>query len=122
MAEGLLRDMLKGRAECFSAGTSPEPVHELAIESMKEVGVDISRQTSKALVTVSDQPFDYVITLCDKVREECADWPGMRDAIHWNVEDPAQAPGSMAERLVAFRHARTTIQRRLQLFVLSNKL
>jgi arsenate reductase (thioredoxin) len=122
MAEGLLREMQKDKVECFSAGASPEPVHELAVEAMNEVGIDISRQTSKSLVTFSDQRFDYVITLCDKVREDCADWPGMRDAIHWNVEDPTKREGPAAERLIAFRQARNTIRQRLQLFVLSNKL
>lgn len=68
MAEGLLRHLAGDRFEAHSAGTEATHVRPLAIRAMEEVGVDISGQESKTLERYLDEPFDYVITVCDDAR------------------------------------------------------
>jgi protein-tyrosine-phosphatase len=92
MAEALLRDRTDGAITVKSAGSQPKPVHPLAIAVMAEYGVDLSRARSKHLDRFTDQgqPFDQVITLCDKVREVCPEFPGRM--VHWSTPDPALDP------------------------------
>jgi arsenate reductase len=65
MAEGLLRHLAGDRFESHSAGTEATRVRPLAIRAMEEIGVDISGQESKTLERYQQEPFDYVITVCD---------------------------------------------------------
>jgi arsenate reductase (thioredoxin) len=109
MAEGLLRDIAGDRYEVFSAGSKPSVVNPLAIEAMKEVGIDISGQRSKHLNEYLSQPFDFVITVCDEAAETCPLFPGKAERIHWSFPDPAAAQGSYEERVEVFRHVRDDI-------------
>jgi arsenate reductase len=117
MAEGLLRDMAGDRYEVFSAGSKPSVVNPLAVEAMKEVGIDISGQRSKHLNEYLGQPFDYVITVCDEAAETCPLFPGKAQRIHWNFPDPAAAQGTHEERLEAFRRTRDDIAAHLREWV-----
>jgi arsenate reductase (thioredoxin) len=114
MAEGLLRDLAGDRFEVFSAGTEATHVRPLAIRTMEEIGVDISRQESKTLDRYLDQPFDYVITVCDDANEACPYLPGAMSRLHWSFEDPSKAEGSEEERLEVFRSVRERIKDRMQ--------
>jgi arsenate reductase (thioredoxin) len=114
MAEGLLRDLAGDRFEVFSAGTEATHVRPLAIRTMEEIGVDISRQESKTLDRYLDQPFDYVITVCDDANEACPYFPGAMSRLHWSFEDPSKAEGSEEERLEVFRSVRERIKDRMQ--------
>jgi arsenate reductase (thioredoxin) len=114
MAEGLLRDLAGDRFEAFSAGTEATHVRPLAIRTMEEIGVDISRQESKTLDRYLDQPFDYVITVCDDANEACPYFPGAMSRLHWSFEDPSKAEGSEEERLEVFRSVRERIKDRMQ--------
>ena len=114
MAEGLLRDLAGDRFEAFSAGTEATHVRPLAIRAMEEIGVDISRQESETLDRYLDQPFDYVITVCDEANEACPFFPGARERLHWSFEDPSKAEGSEEERLEVFRSVRERIKDRMQ--------
>ena len=69
MAEGLLRHFGNNKFEVFSAGTHHSFVHPLAIEVMKEIGIDISNHKSKHVSEFLGQKFDYVITVCDRAKE-----------------------------------------------------
>jgi arsenate reductase len=69
MAEGMLRNLAEGQFEVHSAGTEATLVRPLAIRAMEELGIDISGQESKTLEVYLDQPFDYVITVCDEANE-----------------------------------------------------
>ena len=113
MAEGLLRRLAPERLEVESAGTQATRVHPLAIEAMREIGVDISRHHSKTLDGFVDRPWDYVITVCDHANERCPLFPGRTRRIHWSFEDPSAAGGTEAERLVVFRRVRDAIAARL---------
>ena len=116
MAEGLLRDIAGDRFEVASAGVSPSSVRQEAIEVMKEAGIDISSHTSKSVDELMDQEFDYVITVCDNANEQCPVFPGKTTRIHWSFEDPAEAEGSLEERLKVFRSAREKIREKLKAF------
>jgi len=119
MAEGILRNLGKGRIEAYSAGTHPSQVNPLAIEVMKEIGMDISSHRSKSVDEFTGQHFDVVITVCDKARESCPIFPAKTHRLHWSIEDPASVQGPEAERLDAFRRARDELRGRLEAFVQS---
>jgi arsenate reductase len=113
MAEGWLRHLAGDRFEAHSAGLQATFVHPLAIQAMAEVGVDISAQQSKTLDRYLDQPWDYVITVCDSANEACPHFPGGIHRLHWSFPDPARADGTVEERLAAFRAVRDAIRQRL---------
>jgi arsenate reductase len=114
MAEGILRDLSSGSVEVFSAGTEPTRVHPLAVQTLKELGIDISNQRSKGIDEFTSQTFDVVITLCDSARESCPTLPGDPERIHWSFPDPAAAEGTEAERLAAFRQVARELTTRLR--------
>ena len=114
MAEGLLRHDGSERFEVFSAGVSPSRVRPEAVEAMREAGIDISGQRSKAVEEFAGQEFDYVITVCDNARERCPFFPAATRRIHWSFDDPAEAVGDGAARLAVFRRVRDEIRARLR--------
>ena len=115
MAEGLLRSVASDRFDVVSAGTNPKGMHPRTVEVMKEVGIDITQQTSKDVKEFLDQRFDYVITVCDRAKQQCPIFPGA-EPIHWGFDDPAEAPD--AHQLEMFRRVRDEIRQRLGLFLL----
>ena len=117
MAEGLLRNMAGDRFDVFSAGTERTYVQPLAIDAMREIGIDITAQTSKTLDELDGQTFDYVITVCDRANESCPILPGTTERIHWSFEDPTAATGTDEQRLRAFRTVRDALQQRLRIFL-----
>lgn len=114
MAEGLLRELAAGRFNMFSAGTRPSTVNPLAVQTMRERGIDISHHRSKHLNEFISQPFDYVITVCDDAAEACPVFPGRARRLHWGFPDPAAAPGTEEDRLRVFRQTRDAIETRLK--------
>ena len=121
MAEGFLRHMEGDRFEVASAGVSPTKVRPEATEVMREIGIDISQQRSKAVDVFVDREFDYVITVCDNANEQCPVFPGTTNRIHWSFDDPAAVEGDELARLAVFRRVRDEILHRLQLFVANDK-
>lgn len=113
MAEGLVNHDFSGKVQAFSAGTEPAPVHPLAIEAMKELGIDIAQQRSKSLNEFQDQTFDLVVTLCDQAAEACPLFFGGRRRIHLGFPDPAAVEGSRADKLNAFRQVRDQIRQKI---------
>jgi ArsR family transcriptional regulator, arsenate/arsenite/antimonite-responsive transcriptional repressor / arsenate reductase (thioredoxin) len=95
MAEALVRDRSGGTVMAFSAGSDPRPLHPNAVRVMRdEHGIDISRQASKHLDVFAGEHLDRVITLCDKVREVCPEFPGTPENIHWSIANPADGDGA----------------------------
>jgi arsenate reductase len=117
MAEGLLREIGGDAFEVFSAGVEPSPVRPLAIEAMKEIGVDISGHRSKSVDEFLGQAFDYVITVCDNANERCPVFPAKTERLHWSFDDPAAAKGDEPAKLAVFRRVRDEIRQKLQLFI-----
>jgi arsenate reductase len=108
MAEGLLRARHGDRFEVLSAGTERTHVRPLAIEAMREIGIDISGHTSKTVEDLGPRDFDLVVTVCDSARETCP-WVPARRTLHRSFPDPSAARGSDAERLAVFRDVRDRI-------------
>jgi len=120
MAEGLMRTIGGDHVRVFSAGTEPKPVHPMAVQVLKEVDIDISGQQSKHVDSFAGETFDFVITVCDRARQQCPTVPGAHERIHWGFDDPAAVTGPEADRLRVFRRVRDEIRQRLRLFFLAN--
>ena len=90
MAEALARALSGGAIEAYSAGSHPKPMHPNAVRVMRdEHGLDLSAQLSKHLDVFAGQRFDWVISLCDRVREVCPEFPSHPETIHWSIANPA---------------------------------
>ena len=123
MAEGLLRHLGGSAYEVHSAGSRPNGyVSPLAIEAMREIGIDISAHRSKSVSEFEGQRFDTVITVCDSAAEECPTFPGVPQRIHWSIWDPGNATGSHEEKLAAFCRMRDELDSRLRLFLSKEKV
>ena len=110
MAEGLARALGRGQVEVFSAGLEPKGVHPLAVEAMREIGIDISSQTSKLIDPDLVRQMDVVVTLCGDAKDRCPVLPPGTVHIHWPLPDPAAAEGTEAEVKQAFREVRDALQ------------
>ena len=121
IAEGLMKSMGGEQWEVKSAGTLSSYVHPLAIRVMDEVGIDISKQTSKSQDLFLKEEFDYIVTLCDHAAMACPNFPGQGNRLHWSIEDPAMAVGTMDERVTVFRKARSEIRTRIEKFLESER-
>ncbi|HEX7705506.1 MAG TPA: arsenate reductase ArsC [Thermoanaerobaculia bacterium] len=117
MAEGLLRHLAGDRFEVESAGTEETHVRPLAIEAMKEIGVDISGQRSKTIASLGERRFDFAVTVCDNANEACPIFPGGTRRLHWSFDDPSGATGTEAERLAFFCRVRDEIRGKVEEFV-----
>lgn len=117
MAEGWLRQLGGSRYEAFSAGTKPVGVNPLAIEAMREKGIDISVQRSKSVTEFAGQEFAAVITVCDRAAQQCPIFPGTPRRVHWSLTDPAAALGTKDEKLRAFREVRDELEQCLRSFI-----
>lgn len=117
IAEALLRDFGGADFEVFSAGTDPKGVNPYAVRVLSEIGLDWSDARSKSVTEFIGQPFDYVITVCDRARQTCPVFPGDHNSLHWGLDDPAEVEGTDAEKLEAFRRTRTEVSIRLRPFV-----
>ena len=121
MAEGLLRHLSRNTREVHSAGTRPSTLNPLAIEAMREIGLDISTQRSKPVAEFDGQQFDTVITVCDHAAEHCPVFPGAPERIHWSLPDPAAVNGTHDEKLTAFRNVRNDLDRKLRGFLQTHR-
>jgi len=106
-----LREIAGGRFEVFSAGVAPSNVRPEAIEVMREIGIDISGNRSKAVDEFAGDCFDHVITVCDNAKETCPVFPGHAQRIHRDFEDPPAPGAADAETtLHIFRRVRDEIR------------
>jgi len=119
MAEGLLNALGSEEWKAQSAGVISSYVHPLAIQVMEEIGIAISKKTSKSMDQFSKQRFDYVITLCDDAAKFCPNFGFHGKKLHWPFEDPAGAAGTTEERLAVFRRIRDGIKRKIEEFLKS---
>lgn len=118
MAEGILRHLSGGRIEAFSAGSQPTHLHPLAVQAMTKMGIDISQQRSKHLDEFRDRSFDYIVTVCDRVREACPTFPGDPERVHWSFIDPAAVEGSDKARSKAFEQVALQLTNRIRYLVI----
>jgi arsenate reductase len=121
MAEGLLRSLYGKRYEVFSAGTDPSGVNPNSIEVMKEIGIDISSHYSKNVKAFINEDFDYVITVCGITEESCPFFPGGKQQLHKDFEDPSSFSGNKEELLAKFRKIRDELKEWLEEFFNANR-
>ena len=118
MAEELWDALAAGEWSCFSAGSQPAGyVHDMAIQVMRELEIDLSSNESKHLDTFMDMTFDYAITVCDHADQACPVIGNARQRLHWPFPDPADATGTNDERLAVFRTVRDAIDDRIRQFL-----
>jgi protein-tyrosine-phosphatase/DNA-binding transcriptional ArsR family regulator len=113
IAEALVEDLSAGAIHAVSAGSRPKPLHPNAVRVMRERGIDIHERQSKHLDEFAGQSFDYVISLCDRVREVCPEFPDHPDLIHWSIPDPARDGDTDEETYPAFEQTATELASRI---------
>lgn len=119
MAEGVLRHYGSDRFEVESAGSEPSKVNPIAIEVMREIGIDISRHRSKHVKEFLGRHFHCIITVCDKANETCPVFPGLSQRFHWSFPDPPHAREATEEVKDEFRKVRDMIHDKFKTFALN---
>jgi ArsR family transcriptional regulator, arsenate/arsenite/antimonite-responsive transcriptional repressor / arsenate reductase (thioredoxin) len=114
MAEALVRARSGGQVEAHSAGSRPKPLHPNAVRVMhEEFGIDLAGHQSKHLGIFAEERFDWVISLCDRVREVCPEFPGEPESIHWSIPDPAAGHADDEASYPAFQQTAAELETRL---------
>ena len=122
MAEGILRHYGSDQFEVESAGSEPSKVNPIAIDVMKEIGIDISHHRSKHVKEFLGWHFHYIITVCDKANEACPIFPGPSQRLHWSFPDPPHAREITEEVKNEFRNVRDMIQEKFKEFAQAGKI
>jgi len=117
IAEALLGRYGGGDFFVRSAGTEQTRVNPYAVRVLAEQGVDWSGARSKVLTEFLDEPWDYVITVCDRARQACPVFPGAVNALHWGLDDPSEVEGDDEAKLAAFRKTEQEVAVRLRPFI-----
>ncbi len=117
MAEAILRDMDGDQVEVFSAGSVPTEVHPTTLRVLHELGIDTSHLAAKSLDQFLGDSFDYIITVCDRVRDSCPVFLGDPYHIHWSFPDPV-ATLDPELQLAAFRRIAVELQTRVRYLLL----
>ena len=110
--------------EAESAGFSPAPINPLAIEVMKEEGIDISQNPISDVFKLIQQGrfYGYVITVCDESEsEKCPIFPGVTQRLHWSFKNPAYFEGTYEEKIIKTREVRDQIKEKVQAFINNTK-
>lgn len=92
MAEGFAKHLGTGKIEVTSSGLEASRVRPEAIATMQDAGIDISRQTSKALSDFQPEDFDVVISLCGCGVNLPPEWLTREVFEDWQLDDPAEQP------------------------------
>ena len=114
IAEALLRDRSGGVIEAHSAGSHPRQLHPNAVRVMREYGIDISAHDTTHLNHYLAERLDWVISLCDRVREVCPEFPGHPHMTHWSIADPAADSGTDDETYAAFQRTAAELDTRVR--------
>jgi protein-tyrosine-phosphatase len=115
IAEAIIQREGEGYIEVASAGSRPATrVHPLAVEVLADAGIDWLGREPKGLDAVIGQPWDVVITVCDRARDACPLFPGGPVTAHWGLPDPAERDGSPAERRQAFEETYRALTWRIE--------
>lgn len=117
IAEALLAAMGGEDFSVASAGTEPAGVNPYTVGVLAERGIDWSGATSKRVDQFVGQAWDYVVTVCDRARQSCPVFPGQREQIHWDLEDPAGVEGTDAQVMAAFKRTANDVSLRVGPFV-----
>lgn len=117
MAEALLDHLSAHQMQARSAGSHPKPLHPNTVRVMAERGINISGRPTKHLSRFAHTRFDRVITLCDKVREVCPEFPGQPTTAHWSMVDPAAERDPDGDNYPAFQRTADDLENRIELLI-----
>jgi arsenate reductase len=116
MAKGFLEAFAGDKLTAVSTAVQTPDRDPLAVEVMKEVGIDISQQHSEELAQSLKEHFAFVVTVCDASKERFPIWPFTRNLFHWSLPDPRAAKGSPEELKISFRRVRDEIRQKVREF------
>ncbi len=117
MAEAFLNHYGKGNFIAESAGLKPGNLNQFAVKVMKEIGIDISKNSTDSVFDFykENRLYDYVITVCDESNaEKCPIFPGKAKRIHWGFPDPSSYEGDESEKLNFAREVRNLIENKIK--------
>ena len=117
MAEAFLNQICGEQFQAFSAGLEPGKLNPVVIEAMQEIGIDISRNQTKAVADMmkSGKSFAYAITVCDETSaERCPIFPGITTRLHWGFPDPSSIQGNHEQKLARTREIRDAIKAKVE--------
>lgn len=117
MAEAILRYLGGDQVESYSAGSIPTEVHPEAIATLRDLGIDATGLYPKSLERFIGEPLDYIITVCDRVRDICPSFPGDPAQAHWSIADPAVVEDP-EQRKAAFRAVAQELLTRIRYLLL----
>jgi len=121
IAEAWLNLLAPDRFEAQSAGLTPGRLNPLAVQVMREAGIDISNNRTKDVMDFYRQGwlFHYVITVCDQASSErCPVFPGVTTRLQWSFGDPSLFEGTPEEKLHKMRQVRDDIRQKIEEFLL----
>ncbi len=113
IAEALTEHLSVGAVDSVSAGSAPKPLHPNAVRVLAERGIDIAGRASKHLDEFAGNRFGYVVSLCDRVREVCPEFPDHPDLIHWSVPDPSREGSCDEDSFPAFQRTLAEVETRV---------
>lgn len=119
MAAALLNKRCGDFFEGESAGLEPGKLNPLAVEVLREIEIDISKNQTRAVFDVfkSGELFAYTITVCDEAEAEgCPIFPGVTTRLHWPFPDPSKFSGTFEEKLEQTRKVRDKIENQIRRF------
>lgn len=116
MAEAWGAKYLGDKFDVYSAGIEAHGLNPNAVKAMKEVGIDITNQTSDIIDPEILNKAEYVITLCGDANDKCPITPPHVMRWHWGFDDPARAQGTDEEKWAVFQRVRDEIGERVQMF------
>jgi arsenate reductase len=120
MAEAFLRQLGGEGFEAESAGFEPGEINPLAIDVMREAGIDISNKSTQSVFDLykKSRLYNYVITVCDAANaQRCPLFPGFSVRFSWSFDDPAGFTGSYEEKLAKTRLVRDQVQKQVEDFI-----
>ena len=118
MAEALLNWKGRGRFRAESAGSHPaDRVNPHAIETLRDYDVPWAGHAPRGIDGLEREPWDFVITVCDRAKESCPIFPGQPILAHWGMPDPADVAGDEAAQRQAFEAAFLLLSRRIDLLL-----
>jgi protein-tyrosine-phosphatase/DNA-binding transcriptional ArsR family regulator len=113
IAEAFIERMSGGKVEAASAGSHPKPMHPNAVRVLEKRGIDISANRTKHLDEFLSRRFDMVVTLCDRVREVCPEFPSHPQLVHWSIPDPTLEGPTDRESYAAFERTAAELETRI---------
>lgn len=117
MAEAFLNQICGDEFEGQSAGIEPGKLNPIVVEVMREIGLDLSGNRTKAVAEFiqSGRRFDYVVTVCDETSaERCPVFPGGTRRLHWGFPDPSAFQGTQDEKRARTRQVRDAIKAKIE--------